>query len=382
MTGLDESRLQAGRVLVVDDEPVSVELLLAILKQGGYHQLESTHDPRAAVELFERFAPDIVLLDLRMPHLDGLELMERFNKVSPGRIAVPIVILTVDVDPNAKQRALAAGADDFIVKPFDASEVLLRLRNRLETRFLQLRLQKQNRALKERVRLRTELLEAQLEILERLALAAEFRDVATLEHTRRVGQTAALMSEILGFDREFVETMRLAAPLHDVGKIAIPDEILLKKGPLSHEEFEIIKTHTTAGARLLSGSRFDVTRFAEEIAMTHHERWDGNGYPTGLEAADIPIGGRIVSVADVFDALAHERPYKPAWPVEDAVAEIGAQAGKQFDPAVVEAFLELSRRGDLAHDAGNEGLDAPPLEHSLAVGGRRDFFTLNPVHRD
>ena len=348
MSGLDESRLQAGRVLVVDDKPASVELLLAILKRGGYHQLESTHDARAAVELFESFAPDVVMLDLHMPHLDGFELMERFNKVSPGSLAVPIVILTVDVEPKAKQRALAAGADDFIVKPFDTSEVLLRLRNRLETRFLQLRLQKQNLALEERDRLRTELLEAQLEILERLALATEFRDVATLEHTRRVGYTAALMSEVLGLDSQFVETMRLAAPLHDVGKIAIPDRILLKEGPLSDEEFEIIKTHTTAGARLLSGSRFDVTRFAEEIALTHHERWDGTGYPAGLVADETPIAGRIVSVVDVFDALTHQRPYKAAWSAEDALIEIGAQAGRQFDPAVVEVFLDLSHRGALA----------------------------------
>ena len=349
MSAVDEGRLQASRVLVVDDQPANVELLVAILRRGGYRHLESTSDPRAAVALFESFAPDIVLLDLHMPHLDGFELMERFGKVSTGSVAVPIVILTADIDPKVKQRALAAGAGDFLVKPFDTSEVLLRLRNRLETRFLQLRLQRQNLALEERVRLRTaELVEAQLEILERLALAAEFRDVATLEHTRRVGHIAALMSEVLELDREFVETMRLAAPLHDVGKIAIPDEILLKEGSLSYDEFETIKMHTTVGARLLLGSRFDVTKFAEEIALTHHERWDGTGYPRGLAAADIPIAGRIVSVADVFDALTHERPYKRAWPMEEALMEIEAQAGKQFDPMVVDAFLELSRRGALA----------------------------------
>jgi putative two-component system response regulator len=359
---VDESTLQAGRVLLVDDQPANVELLAAILKKGGYSHLESTCDPRAAVALFRNFDPDIVLLDLHMPHLDGFELMERFVKVSNGSFGVPIIILTADIDPKVKQRALAAGAGDFLVKPFDTSEVLLRLRNRLETHFLQLRLQRQNLALEERVRLRTaELLEAKLEILERLALAAEFRDPATLEHTRRVGQTAALMSEVLGLDREFVETMRLAAPLHDVGKIAIPDEILLKEGPLSDEEFETIKLHTTAGARLLSGSRFDVTRFAEEIALTHHERWDCTGYPTGLAADEIPLAGRIVSVADVFDALIHKRPYKAAWTLKEAVIEIGAQSGRQFDPAVVEVFLDLCDRGALplpTDDGG--GLEPTP----------------------
>jgi putative two-component system response regulator len=359
VSGLDELSLRAGRVLVVDDQPANVELLIAILRQGGFERVEWTYDPRVALGLFNSFGPDVVLLDLHMPHLDGFELMERFEKIAPGGVAVPVIILTADIDPRVKQRALEAGAGDFLIKPFDTTEVLLRLRNQLETRFLQLSLQRQNLALEERVRLRTgELLEARLEILERLALAAEFRDKATLAHTRRVGHVAALTSETLGFDGEFVEIMRLAAPLHDVGKIAIPDEILLKEGPLSEEEFETIKLHTTAGARLLSGSHFDVTRSAEKIALTHHDRWDGTGYPAGLSAEDIPIAGRIVAVADVFDALTHERPYKAAWPVEEALIEIESQAGRQFDPAVVEAFLDLSDRGALALvGAAGEGAD-------------------------
>ena len=338
----ETSRFESSRVLLVDDCPANLECLLSILKRGGYEDIAWTQDSRSAVELFESLNPDIVLLDLHMPHIDGFELMERFHKVANDGVAVPIVILTADADRYIKQRALAAGACDFLVKPFDPPEVLLRLRNRLETRILQLRLQRQNLMLQERIRLRTnELLETHLDTLERLALAAESRDAATREHTRRVGHMASLMAGGLGLSIDFVSTLRLAAPLHDVGKIAMPDEILLKPGPLTPDEFERIKTHTLTGARLLSGSRCDVTKVAEEVALTHHERWDGTGYPNGLSEVEIPISGRIVSVADVFDALTHERPYKSAWPVEDAVVEIESQAARQFDPEVVDVFLDV-----------------------------------------
>ena len=340
--------LESSRVLLVDDCPANLECLLTILKRGGYEHIAWTQDSRSAVELFESLTPDIVLLDLHMPHIDGFQLMERFHKVADGGVAVPIVILTADADRYVKQRALAAGASDFLVKPFDPPEVLLRLRNRLETRFLQLRLQRQNLMLQERVRLRTnELLETHLDTLERLALAAESRDAATREHTRRVGHTASLMAEGLGLSIDLVSTLRLAAPLHDVGKVAMPDEILLKPGPLTPDEFERIKTHTITGARLLSGSRCDVTKVAEEVALNHHERWDGTGYPNGLREVEIPISGRIVSVADVFDALTNERPYKSAWSVADAVVEIESQAAHQFDPDVVEAFLDV--RSSFSH---------------------------------
>jgi putative two-component system response regulator len=195
--------------------------------------------------------------------------------------------------------------------------------------------------LEAKVRDRTRELEAaQIEIIERLARAAEFRDDNTGQHTQRVGQMSALIARQLGMPDTQVALMRRAAPLHDVGKIGIPDSILLKMGKLTTEEFDVVKTHTTIGARILSGGKFPLLRLAEEIAFSHHERWDGTGYAR-ISGTDIPLAGRIVTVADVFDALTQQRPYKPAWPIADAIGEIERQRGRQFDPGVVDAFLRV-----------------------------------------
>jgi putative two-component system response regulator len=219
--------------------------------------------------------------------------------------------------------------------------VVLRIKNLLQTRSLHLQLQGQNQRLDQKVHERTAELEAtQVEILERLALAGEYRDDDTGEHTKRVGQTCARIAEALGWSATDVELIRRAAPLHDVGKIAISDLILLKPGKLTTEEFETMKTHTTLGAKMLSGGRFPLLQLAEQIALTHHERWEGGGY-IGICGEEIPIAGRIVTVADVFDALTSERPYKKAWPLEEALAEIQRQSGHQFDPRVVDAFLKI-----------------------------------------
>ena len=243
--------------------------------------------------------------------------------------------------PEARQEALSRGAKDFVNKPFHADEVLLRIRTLLETRFLYLQIQSQNQILEAKVRERTRELEAaQIEIIERLARAAEFRDDNTGQHTERVGQMAALLARQLGLPDPQVSLIRRAAPLHDVGKIGIPDAILLKLGKLTLDEFELVKTHTTIGARILSGSRFGVLRLAEEIAFSHHERWDGDGY-VGIRQDQIPLAGRIVAVADVFDALTQKRPYKAAWPIVEAIAEIERQRTRQFDPEIVDAFLRV-----------------------------------------
>jgi putative two-component system response regulator len=332
-----------AKILIVDDEPANVDLLKRLLDRAGFSHLFSTNDPRQAAPLFAEHQPDLILLDLHMPHMDGLEVIDALNGVGVESY-LPILMLTGDMTAEARREALSRGAKDFVNKPFHADEVLLRIRTLLETRFLYLQIQSQNQQLEAKVRERTlELESAQIEIIERLARAAEFRDDNTGQHTERVGQMAALLAQEIGMTDADVALIRRAAPLHDVGKIGIPDSVLLKLGKLTDDEFALVKTHTTIGARILSGSRFSLLRLAEEIAFSHHERWDGSGYE-GMEQDTIPLAGRIVAIADVFDALTQKRPYKAAWPIADAVAEIERQRGRQFDPSLVDAFLRVIDR--------------------------------------
>jgi len=339
-----DTSLTASRILIIDDQSSNVLLLEGILEEEDYNAYRSITDSRQALPVFLEYRPDLILLDLQMPYMDGFEVMHQLQACVPSSISLPILVLTADITPETKRQALAEGATDFLTKPFDPTEVILRIKNLLRTRALHLQLQDQNQLLEQKVRERTaELEETQVEILERLALAAEYRDDDTGEHTRRVGRTSAQIAQALGLPEAQVELIRRAAPLHDVGKIAIPDAILLKPGKLTVEEFEQMKTHTTLGAKMMSGGRFPLLQLAEEIALTHHECWDGTGY-IGLRGESIPIAGRIVSVADVFDALTSTRPYKDAWPLSDAIEEIQQQSGQQFDPRVVEAFLAVLHR--------------------------------------
>ncbi|MDR7481878.1 MAG: response regulator [Armatimonadota bacterium] len=332
--------LDAARILIVDDQQANVRLLEAILGQAGYANLVSTTDAREAERLFKAAPPDLVLLDLHMPHLDGIELLQRLRSRMPADGYLPVLVLTADLTRQARERALGLGANDFVIKPFDPTEVLLRIENFLRTRRLHQALARQNEVLEDRVRARTlELEEAQLEILDRLASAAEFRDDATGRHTRRVGALAARLARGLGLTDPFVWLIERTAPLHDVGKLAMPDQILLKPGPLAPAESAIMQRHTTIGARLLRGGRFPLMRMAEEIAHTHHERWDGRGYPRGLAGEVIPLAGRIVAVADAYDAITSDRPYRPARTREDARRLLAEGAGGQWDPAVVQVLL-------------------------------------------
>jgi putative two-component system response regulator len=344
--------LRQAKVLIVDDEPVNHVLLEAILRKAGVERIEKTTDPREALSLWGDLEPDLLLLDLQMPNLDGFEVMDQLGELVSPETYVPILVLTADPSRETKREALARGAKDFLTKPFDPDEVMLRIKNLLETRSLHVHLES-------RVYERTiELEEARLEMLERLALAAEYRDDDTGEHTKRVGHGAALVAEELGLEPNSVELIRRAAPLHDVGKIGVPDSILLKPARLTPEEFDRMKTHTDIGAKILSTSKFALLQLAEEIAETHHERWDGTGY-NGLGEDQIPLAGRIVSVVDVFDALTHERPYKEAWPEPRAVAEIERQQGRQFDPAIVAAFCAVQDREYLSQ-LGKAPLDSDP----------------------
>jgi putative two-component system response regulator len=338
---IDEATLKAARILIVDDEQANVLLLERVLAQSGYSNLVSTTDSTKVLELCVRTPPDLILLDLHMPEPDGFEVLKQLQPWLNARW-LPILVLTADATRDAKERALSSGAKDFLVKPLDAVEVLLRIRNLLEIRFLQIGLRKQNLLLEQRVQTQTEdLSDARLEILERLAIAAEYRDDATGEHTKRVGRTSALIARKLGMAHDEVELIRYAATLHDVGKIGVPDRILLMPGRLSPDDFELMKNHVRVGARILSGSRSPLLRTAEQVALTHHEWWDGSGYLSGMRGEEIPIAGRIVALADVFDALTHDRPYKQATSFTKAMALIRHLSGRQFDPGVVEAFKVL-----------------------------------------
>lgn len=333
-----------AKILIVDDEPANVLLLEQTLRREGYSQLKSTTNARQVLPLYAALEPDLLLLDLHMPYITGFSILERLQPLRPRDGYKPILGLTADVP--TKQKALKMGVTDFLSKPFDGIEVLLRTHNLLQTRFLTLQLHNQHHILEQKVFERTQALEeAKVEILTRLARAAEYRDYETGQHTQRVGNISALLAEMMGLPDEEVELIRQAAPLHDVGKIGISDTILLKPARLTPEEFEQIKTHTTIGGRILGGSAFPLLQTAEQIALSHHERWDGTGYPRGLKGEEIPLVGRIVALADVFDALTNERPYKKAWSLEETAAEIKRQSGRQFDPRVVEAFFQLMARG-------------------------------------
>ena len=316
-------------------------LLERLLKQSGYANLVTTTESSQVLELCARMPPDVILLDLHMPSPDGFEVLDQLEPWISGRW-LPVLVLTADVNRATKQRALASGAKDFLVKPLDTVEVLLRIRNLLETRFLQLEFRKQNLALEQRVHDQgVDLSDARLEMLVRLARASEYRDDDTGEHTQRVGRTSGLLAAALGLETQEVKLICHAAALHDVGKIGIPDQILLKPGSLTAAEFEVMKSHVSIGAEILSGSRSPLLRVAEQVALTHHEWWDGSGYPDGLTGEEIPLAGRIVSVADVFDALTHDRPYKTAAPVDEALEEICRLSARQFDPSVVAALEQL-----------------------------------------
>ena len=339
MLSLTDATGYEQRILVVED-PDSSALLVRMLGAAGYEDVRVPADVSALERAVAQDDADLVVLDLHLPQADGFALLERLVHSH-----VPVLVLTADDSPTTRRRALGLGAKDFVTKPIDRVEILLRVGNLLQTRRLQRALEDRNHDLQRWVRTRTaDLEDARRETLERLAIAAEYRDDDTQQHTKRVGRTAALLAKQLGLSADTVEHLRYAAPLHDVGKIGIPDAVWLKPGALTEHERRMLEHHTEIGARILSGSRSPILRLAEQIARTHHERWDGSGYPHGAAGDSIPLAGRITAVADVFDVLAHPRPHKRAWPLEQAVQEVVDQAGRQFDPEVVAAFRRLDAR--------------------------------------
>ena len=341
----------SARILIMDDQELNIDVLCRILGRAGYHSVRSLTDPRQFMSTFIEYAPDLVLLDLHMPVRDGFAIL---GDLAPHlrNGFLPVLILTGDPSPESKHSALSLGAKDFLAKPFDPGEVLLRIQNLLETRSLYVSLQGTNLELEARVLERTrDLDKSQSEVLERLAGAAEFRDGETSRHTERVGEISGRIASVLGFDPDYAEMIRFAARLHDIGKIGIPDAILLKPGKLSADEFKVMATHTVIGARILAGGSSEVVTLAERIALSHHEKWDGSGYPHRLRGECIPVEARIVSVADVLDALSYSRPYREAWDRDSVLAFIESEAGTHFDPQVVAALFtipELRREDFLA----------------------------------
>jgi putative two-component system response regulator len=342
------------RILIADDVEDNVWLLQALLTQSGYEHVHSTTDPREVMQMYAELQPDIVLLDVHMPGVDGLTLIRELRRSNSGGPFLPVVMLTGDLSAKIKRDALEAGASDFIAKPFDATEVLLRVRNLLSLRTLHARLRDENRTLEARVKERTDALAAsRIEVLERLAMATEARDDVTGEHTRRVGVLAGELAELIGLPSEQVELIRRAAPVHDIGKIAIPDSVLHKQGALNAAETVVMRTHTTIGASILSGGDNSLVIAAERIAASHHERWDGLGYPLGLKGDAIPIEGRITAVADFFDALTHDRPYRLAVPREFVLLDIERGAGTQFDPIIAAAMRRAPSAGKGKREPGS-----------------------------
>lgn len=328
-----------ARILIVDDDPGVVRFIQRALSQSGYTNLRATTKAREALALCHDFCPDLMILDLHMPELSGFDILEKTQNEQVAFEPIPVLVLTGETGREARMRALEMGARDYIVKPFDL-EALARVRNMLERRLMGKKLFHQNIDLEEQVRLRTRALKkAQVETVRRLGVAAEYRDDDTGEHVIRIYEYTRAMALGLGYTERKSERIGLAAKLHDIGKLGIPDAILLKPGKLTVEEFEVMKTHTVIGAKILSGAQSKLLRAAEVIALNHHEKWDGSGYPNGRAGNDIPKFARLVAVVDVFDALTSARPYKSAWPVERAMDYLRDASGSHFDPDLVSLFF-------------------------------------------
>jgi putative two-component system response regulator len=335
------TELTQMRLLIVDDNVAGVELLERVLAQAGYTNVLHTRHPMSAHHLRSTEKPDLMLLQLSMSQLCADQVIEEIRHLIDESESPVLLVLTADT-PDARQRALSLGACDFVTTPVDQTELLLRVRNVLQTRQLQQQLDERNALLSEAVGKRTVELEAAgRESLSILASIADYHDDDTYQHAQRVGVSAALIAQALELPEAFVATIRDAAPLHDIGKVGISRRILLKPGQLTPAEWVHMMRHVEMGAQILGSARAPALRLAAEIARTHHERWDGTGYLVGLAGEEIPLAGRITSLADVFDVLTHERPYKPSWELDRALAEIHNQAGRQFDPRVVEAFATI-----------------------------------------
>ncbi|HVW01343.1 MAG TPA: HD domain-containing phosphohydrolase [Planctomycetaceae bacterium] len=360
---------KSARIMIVDDESINIKVVRKYLQGAGYENFVVTTDSLQAMELIARERPDVVLLDIMMPQLSGMDILkiiradERFEHL-------PVLILTAACDMQTKLQALDLGATDFLAKPVDFADLLPRVRNALLVKSHQDHLTQYAERLEGEVQLRTaELAASRQEVIKCLARAAEFRDDDTGHHVVRVGRYTGIIAREMGMDDAWCELIEQAAQLHDVGKIGIPDAILLKPGKLDPEEFERmqkhaifgkriiqplpaneyseLQEHAELGAQIMGAGGSPIIEMAARIAMTHHEKWDGSGYPLKLAGEDIPIEGRITAVADVFDALSSKRPYKPAFPLDKCFSILEEGRNKHFDGRVLDAFF--ARREEIVN---------------------------------
>jgi putative two-component system response regulator len=335
---MNERSSTMAQILVVDDEAIVRDLLCRWIEREGYACVQAA-EVNAAWQLIERHDIQLVVTDIMMPGPSGIEFLQRIRHDYPE---IAVIVLTGVSEAHTAIRALIEGAASYLIKPVNRDEFLFQFRRALEIRGLRIQRREYLDQLEERVREQTrELRDAHEETIHRLVTASRFRDDETGSHIKRVGIFSELLAQAIAWPASESERIRLAAPMHDVGKIGIPDGILQKHGLLTPEEFEIMKTHTTIGAEILSGSSSPMLQMAHTIALCHHERWDGAGYPAGLAGAAIPEPARLVAIVDVFDALTHDRVYRPAMPEDRVLSIIERGHGTHFDPNLLEAFMRI-----------------------------------------
>ncbi len=328
-----DKQVNKPSILAVDDMPENLDVIKGIL--GDDYSVKAAINGTLALKIAKSLPISLILLDIMMPGMDGHEVC-RLLKADPQTKHIPVIFVTTKGEETEEAKGFELGVVDYITKP--VSPMILKARVATH-----LALFDQNQALESKVAKRTiELMQTRMEVVERLGRAAEYRDNETGRHVIRVGKYSKALALGYGLPEDFAELIMQAAPMHDVGKIGIADNILLKPGKLGYEEFEIMKTHAAIGAEILGGSDFPLMKMAHTIALRHHEKWDGSGYPDGLKGEDIPIEGRIVAICDVFDALLSTRPYKVPWPIEKVLDFYNEQSGKHFDPNLIEVFNKIS----------------------------------------
>lgn len=353
--------LQSAKIMVVDDEPIVIKVARKYLAAAGFDSVVDSSVPTSAIRHIHEYQPDVLILDIMMPEVSGLQILSQLRDNDRTR-RLPVIVLTASDEREIKLEALNLGASDFLSKPVDPLELTPRVRNAIELKRYHDHLHGYNIKLEEAVRQKTAQLElSRREVLQCLARAAEFRDDDTGQHIFRVGQYSAIIAQGLGLSPEYIDMIQQAAQLHDVGKIGIPDSVLQKPGSLTTDERQQMQqhsgygkkilqsftqrmhhaspAHSDIGGRILESTQSPLLQMAYRIALTHHERWDGTGYPIGLAGEDIPLEGRITAVADVFDALSSKRPYKKPFPVDECFDILSQGRGSHFDPNVLDAFF-------------------------------------------